>query len=131
MLAAIGLDRESVYIANVVPWRPPGNRDPAPHETAACLPFIKRQIELADPDFLVLLGKSSAHTLLETSEGILKLRGRWRPYDTGRRSIQALPTLHPAYLLRQPLQKRYAWRDFLDAEGGDRQGGAARGVIVP
>ena len=113
MLAAIGLSRESVYIANVVPWRPPGNRDPAPHETAACLPFIKRQIELADPDFLVLLGKSSAHTLLETSEGILKLRGRWRPYDTGRRVIQALPTLHPAYLLRQPLQKRYAWRDLV------------------
>jgi uracil-DNA glycosylase family 4 len=113
MLAAIGLSRESVYIANVVPWRPPGNRDPAPHETAACLPFIRRQIELADPDFLVLLGKSSAHTLLETSEGILKLRGRWRAYDTGRRTIQALPTLHPAYLLRQPLQKRYAWRDLL------------------
>ncbi len=113
MLAAVGLSRESVYIANVVPWRPPGNRDPAPHETAACLPFIKRQIELCDPDFLVLLGKASAHTLLETSEGILRLRGRWKPYDTGRRIIQALPTLHPAYLLRQPLQKRYAWRDFL------------------
>jgi uracil-DNA glycosylase family 4 len=113
MLAAIGLNRESVYIANVVPWRPPGNRDPAPHETAACLPFIKRQIELCDPDFLLLLGKSSAHTLLETSEGILRLRGRWKPYDTGRRTIEALPTLHPAYLLRQPLQKRYAWRDFL------------------
>ncbi|HET7715950.1 MAG TPA: uracil-DNA glycosylase [Bauldia sp.] len=113
MLAAIGLSRESVYIANVVPWRPPGNRDPAPHETAACLPFIRRQIELCDPDFLLLLGKASAHTLLETTEGILRLRGRWRPYDTGRRVIQALPTLHPAYLLRQPLQKRYAWRDFL------------------
>jgi DNA polymerase len=113
MLAAIDLSRESVYIANVVPWRPPGNRDPAPHETAACLPFIKRQIELSDPDFLVLLGKSAAHTLRETSEGILKLRGRWRNYDTGHRVIQALPTLHPAYLLRQPLQKRYAWRDLL------------------
>jgi DNA polymerase len=113
MLAAIGLSRETVYIANVVPWRPPGNRDPAPHETAACLPFIRRQIELADPDFLVLLGKAAAHTLLETTEGILRLRGRFRPYDTGRRVIQALPTLHPAYLLRQPLQKRQAWRDFL------------------
>jgi uracil-DNA glycosylase family 4 len=97
MLAAIGLSRETVYIANVVPWRPPGNRDPAPHETAACLPFIRRQIELCDPDFLVLLGKSSAHTLLDTTEGILKLRGRWRAYDTGKRVIQALPTLHPAY----------------------------------
>ncbi len=113
MLAAIGLSRQSVYIANIVPWRPPGNRDPAPHETAACLPFIKRQIELSDPDFLVLLGKASAHTLLETSEGILRLRGRFRSYDTGRRVIKALPTLHPAYLLRQPLQKRYVWRDLL------------------
>jgi len=125
MLAAIGLSRESVYIANVVPWRPPGNRDPAPHETAACLPFIKRQIELADPEFLVLLGKSSAHTLLETNEGILKLRGRWRPYDTGRRVIQALPTLHPAYLLRQPLQKRYAWRDLLMLKAAMDKGRAA------
>jgi uracil-DNA glycosylase family 4 len=113
MLAAIGLDRTKVYIANVIPWRPPGNRDPAPHETAMCLPFIRRQIELADPDFLVLLGKSSAHALLQTSEGILKLRGQWRPYQTGRRAIRALATLHPAYLLRQPLQKRLAWRDLL------------------
>ena len=113
MLAAIGLDRTKVYIANVIPWRPPGNRDPAPHEVAMCLPFVRRQIALADPDFLILLGKASAHTLLETSEGILKLRGRWRDYDTGTRTIRAMATLHPAYLLRQPLQKRLAWRDFL------------------
>jgi DNA polymerase len=113
MLGAIGLDRGSVYIANVIPWRPPGNRDPAPHEVAICLPFIKRQIELVDPDFLILLGKASAHTLLETSEGILKLRGRWRDYHTGKRVIRSMATLHPAYLLRQPLQKRLAWRDFL------------------
>lgn len=113
MLAAIGLDRNVVYIANVIPWRPPGNRDPAPHETAICLPFIKRQIELVDPDILILLGKASAHTLLDSSEGILRLRGRWRDYDTGRRTIRAMATLHPAYLLRQPLQKRLAWRDFL------------------
>jgi uracil-DNA glycosylase family 4 len=112
MLAAIGLDRNTVYIANVIPWRPPGNRDPAPHETAICLPFIKRQIELVDPDFLLLLGKASAHTLLDSSEGILRLRGRWRDYDTGSRTIRAMATLHPAYLLRQPLQKRLAWRDF-------------------
>jgi uracil-DNA glycosylase len=124
MLAAIGLSRQSVYIANVVPWRPPGNRDPAPHETAACLPFIRRQIELSDPDFLVLLGKAAAHTLLDTTEGILKLRGRWRPYDTGRRVIQVLPTLHPAYLLRQPLQKRYAWRDFLTLKAAMDKAGA-------
>jgi len=79
----------------------------------AGLQELVRDIQNDAVDFLVLLGKSSAHTLLETTEGILKLRGRWRPYDTGKRTIQALPTLHPAYLLRQPLQKRYAWRDFL------------------
>jgi DNA polymerase len=113
MLAAIGLSRQTVYIANVVPWRPPGNRTPTPQETGICRPFIERQIELADPDFLVLLGAPSAKELLGTDEGILRLRGRWRDYDTGGRTIKALPTLHPAYLLRQPLQKRLAWRDFL------------------
>ena len=113
MLAAIGLTRNDVYIANVVPWRPPGNRTPTPQETAACRPFIERQIELADPDFLVILGTAAAKELLDSPEGILKLRGRWREFDTGRRKIRAMATLHPAYLLRQPLQKRLAWRDFL------------------
>jgi DNA polymerase len=113
MLAAIGLTRNDVYIANVVPWRPPGNRTPTPQETAACRPFVERQIELADPDFLILLGGAAAKELLDSPEGILKLRGRWREYDTGRRTIRAMATLHPAYLLRQPLQKRLAWRDFL------------------
>ena len=113
MLAAIGLDRGSVYIANVVPWRPPGNRTPTPQETAICRPFVERQIELADPDFLILLGAASAKELLDTSEGILRFRGQWRDYDTGKRKIRAMATLHPAYLLRQPLQKRLAWRDFL------------------
>jgi DNA polymerase len=113
MLAAIGLDRTSVYIANIIPWRPPGNRDPTPQETVICLPFIKRQIELANPDVLVCLGKPSAQTLLDMKEGILKNRGRWFPFHTGTREIRALVTLHPAYLLRQPLQKRLAWRDFL------------------
>ena len=113
MLAAIGLDRTSAYIANVIPWRPPGNRTPTPQETEICRPFIARQIELADPDFLVALGGAAAKQLFQTSEGILRLRGRWRTYDTGRRTIRAMATLHPAYLLRQPLQKRLAWRDFL------------------
>lgn len=113
MLAAIGLDRSSVYIANVVPWRPPGNRTPTPQETAVCRPFIERQIELADPDVLVCLGGAAAKEILSTTEGILKLRGQWRSYDTGRRTIRAMATLHPAYLLRQPLQKRLAWRDLL------------------
>ena len=112
MLAAIGLDRSSVYIANVVPWRPPGNRTPTPQETQICLPFITRQIELADPDILVCLGGPSAQTLLGQS-GITKIRGRWFPFHTGARDIRAMPTFHPAFLLRSPLQKRFAWRDFL------------------
>ena len=113
MIEAIGLDRSKVYIANVVPWRPPGNRTPTPQETAICLPFIRRQIELADPDILVCLGQPATQTLLGTREGITKTRGRWFKFDTGTREIRAMATLHPAYLLRQPLQKRLAWRDFL------------------
>src|SRR5215204_532783 len=113
MLAAIGLDRKSVYIANVVPWRPPGNRTPTPQESSICLPFTLRQIELVDPDILVCLGGPSAQTLLSTREGITKTRGRWFPFHTGKREIRAFPTYHPAFLLRSPLQKRLAWRDFL------------------
>jgi len=113
MLAAIGLDRASVYIANVIPWRPPGNRDPSLHETEICLPFIQRQIELVDPDVLVCMGNPSAKTLLGLKEGITKTRGRWYSYNTGKREIRAMPTFHPAFLLRSPLQKRFAWRDLL------------------
>ena len=113
MLAAINLDRTSVYIANVVPWRPPGNRTPTPQETAMCRPFISRQIELANPDFLICLGAPSAAELMNNTQGILKFRGQWREFDTGTRKIRAMATLHPAYLLRQPLQKRLAWRDLL------------------
>lgn len=113
MLSAIGLDRTSSYIANIIPWRPPGNRTPTPQEAEVCLPFILRQIELADPDVLVCLGGPAAQALLGTKDGILKTRGRWFPYHTGTREIRAMATLHPAYLLRQPLQKRLAWRDFL------------------
>lgn len=116
MLAAIGIDRTSAYIANVVPWRPPGNRTPTPQETAICLPFIRRQIELANPDILVCLGGPSAQTLLGIRDGITKARGRWMEYDTGRRVIPALATFHPAYLLRTPLGKRMAWRDLLAIE---------------
>jgi uracil-DNA glycosylase family 4 len=113
MLAAIGLDRASVYIANIVPWRPPGNRTPTPQESQICLPFILRQIELADPDILVCLGGPSAQTLLGIKEGITKTRGRWFTFNAGKRGIRAMPTFHPAFLLRSPLQKRFAWRDFL------------------
>jgi uracil-DNA glycosylase len=113
MLKAIGLDRTSVYIANIIPWRPPGNRDPTPQESTICLPFIRRQIELVDPDVLVCLGKPSSAALLGLTEGIRRTRGRWMPYHTGTREIRAMPTYHPAYLLRSPLEKRHAWRDFL------------------
>ncbi|MCL4710042.1 MAG: uracil-DNA glycosylase, partial [Pseudorhodoplanes sp.] len=116
MLAAIGLDRSKVYIANIVPWRPPGNRDPSLHETAICLPFIQRQIELVNPDILICLGKPSMATLLGVSEGIRKMRGRWLVYKAGDREIPAMPTFHPAYLLRSPLEKRLAWRDFLSVK---------------
>ena len=113
MMAAIGLDRSSAYIANVVPWRPPGNRTPTPQETAICFPFIRRQIELVNPDIMVCLGGPAMQTLLAVKEGITRARGRWYPYDTGTREVRALPTFHPAFLLRSPLQKRFAWRDFL------------------
>ena len=113
MLAAIGLDRTGVYIANIIPWRPPGNRTPTPQESQICLPFIQRQIELVNPDILVCLGGPSAQTLLGIRDGITKTRGRWFTYDTGTREIRAMPTFHPAFLLRSPLQKRLAWRDFL------------------
>ncbi|HEY8439952.1 MAG TPA: uracil-DNA glycosylase [Xanthobacteraceae bacterium] len=121
MMAAIGLDRSSAYIANIVPWRPPGNRTPTPQESAMCLPFTLRQIELANPDILVCLGGPSAQTLLNVRDGILKVRGRWFPFSTGTREIRAIATLHPAYLLRQPVQKRLAWRDFLSIRQALRQ----------
>jgi DNA polymerase len=112
MIAAIGLDRSKAYIANVIPWRPPGNRTPTPQETQICLPFIQRQIELVDPDILVTLGNPSTQTLLSTREGIMKTRGRWLDYDTGSRVIRAMATFHPAYLLRSPSYKRLAWQDL-------------------
>src|SRR5436190_16109687 len=112
MISAIGLDRSSAYIANVIPWRPPGNRTPTPQETQICLPFIQRQIELVNPDVLVTLGNPSTQTLLATSEGIMRTRGKWMDYNTGTRTIRALATFHPAYLLRSPSYKRMAWQDL-------------------
>ena len=112
MISAIGLNRGNAYIANVIPWRPPGNRTPTPQETQICLPFIQRQIELVNPDVLVTLGNPSTQTLLSTREGIMKTRGRWFDYDTGTRVIRALATFHPAYLLRSPSYKRLAWQDL-------------------
>ena len=113
MIAAIGLDRSKAYIANVIPWRPPGNRTPTPQETQICLPFIQRQIELVNPDVLVTLGNPSTQTLLSTREGIMRTRGKWFDYDTGTRTIRAIATFHPAYLLRSPSYKRMTWQDLL------------------
>jgi len=112
MIAAIGLDRSKAYIANVIPWRPPGNRTPTPQETQICLPFIQRQIELVNPDVLVTLGNPSTQTLLQTREGIMRTRGKWFDYDTGTRTIRAIATFHPAYLLRSPSYKRMTWQDL-------------------
>ncbi len=113
MLAAIGLDRDTAYITNVIPWRPPGNRTPTPQETEICRPFIERHIELAEPKLIVMLGGSSAKTLMKTTNGIMRLRGRWVEIEIPGRRFAALPTLHPAYLLRQPAHKKLAWQDFL------------------
>ncbi|WP_420328604.1 uracil-DNA glycosylase [Mameliella sp.] len=109
MLAAVGLSRaESVYITNVLPWRPPQNRDPKPDEIAMLLPFLHRHIALADPDLLVIMGNTSCQALLG-KRGITRLRGNW----TEAAERPALPMLHPAYLLRNPQAKREAWTDLL------------------
>ena len=119
MLAAIGLSRasaareDSVFITNVVFWRPPGNRTPTESEATMCLPFLLRAIELQQPEFIVCLGATPALRLTGKTDGILKLRGAWLDAVIGGRRIALLPTLHPAYLLRQPAQKRLAWRDML------------------
>lgn len=113
MLSAIGLDRSLVYIANTLPWRPPGNRPPTSAEISICEPFIQRHIELVNPAVLVCLGGVASKQLLKSDLGIMKLRGRWMNYDNSGRDIAVLPLFHPAYLLRQPAQKRLAWRDLL------------------
>ncbi|MBW8639496.1 uracil-DNA glycosylase [Hoeflea sp. WL0058] len=114
MLAAIDLDRESVYITNMIPWRPPGNRTPTPFEIELCRPFIERHIALANPKIIVFLGNVSTKSMLNTTRGILSIRGSWSRYKPGDTlDIPALPTLHPAYLLRNPAHKRLSWMDFL------------------
>ncbi len=114
MLAAIGRDRDGVYITNVVAWRPPENREPTPEEVAACLPFLRRHIELVDPALIVLLGAVAVKNVMGLTDGIMRLRGRWLEYRLGSRMVPVLPTLHPAYLLRQPAQKKLAWHDLME-----------------
>ena len=117
MLNSIGLKREDVYITNVLPWRPPGNRTPTDAETAVCLPFLKRQIELVAPKIILLLGGSAANALLENTDSISRLRGHFWDYQTSKGLIiPALATFHPAFLLRNTAQKAKAWSDFLRLE---------------
>lgn len=117
MLAAIELRRDDVYIANTLYWRPPGNRTPTPEERNACLPLLMRQIELVAPRIVVPLGGPAAQTLLNQTAGITRLRGRWFDFETrpdapGGFRAPALATFHPAFLLRQPAQKKQVWQDL-------------------
>lgn len=114
MLASAKLDRSTCYICNILPWRPPGNRTPLDSEIAVCLPFLKKQIELINPDYIVVLGSSAANSALDINEPISKLRGKWLEYKNNDGTfIQALASFHPAYLLRTPAQKAKSWADFL------------------
>ena len=114
MLSHIGLNRQKVYITNVIYWRPPGNRAPTSGEIATCTPFLERQIEILAPSLILFVGGIAAKSLLSMKEGVTKLRGRVFNYATADGTqIPALVTFHPAYLLRQPLQKRFVWRDLL------------------
>lgn len=136
MLASIGLDRRHVWITNVIYWRPPGNRPPTAQEIATCLPFLHRQIELVAPRLIVSVGGIAARALFGVDEGVTRLRGRRFSYQPpqGGPTIPALVMFHPAYLLRQPAQKKLAWRDLLAIRdllretGAFPTAGAAQGV---
>jgi len=114
MLMTIGLDRASAYLTNLLPWRPPGNRSPTEEETAMLLPWLFRHVQLAKPDIVLLLGGAAAKLVLGSNDGIMKLRGHWHEIDFGDGVLRpALASLHPAYLLRSPAQKRLAFEDLL------------------
>ena len=114
MLAAAGL-ADQVFITNTVFWRPPANRTPTPDEQAICAPFVERAIALVQPKMLLLAGGASAKAMLKTSEGILSIHGQWREWSAadGSLTLPAMATLHPAFLLRQPLGKKKAWSDLM------------------
>lgn len=115
MLASIGLDRTKVYITNLIPWRPPGNRPPTTAEIEACLPLLMQHIGLINPKVIVFLGGGAAKALLKTEESITKIRGKWSQWacPSSAQSIETLPMFHPAFLLRTPTQKKRAWQDLL------------------
>lgn len=113
MLAAIGLDRTKVYITNTVPWRPPGSRPATPEEMDLCLPFLHRQVELVAPKLIMTFGGPAMQTVFKSTNGIIKMRGKWQDVSIGGHTAPALPTLHPAALLRNPSAKQQAWQDLL------------------
>ncbi|MFA5900362.1 MAG: uracil-DNA glycosylase [Hyphomicrobium sp.] len=113
MLASIGMGEESVHITNIVYWRPPGNRTPTPQEALACRPFLERQVALVRPKVVLALGGAAAKHVFDVAEGIMRVRGKWREIDMGGYKVQAMASLHPAYLLRTPAAKGMAWRDLL------------------
>lgn len=113
MLKSIGLNRADVYISNILPWRPPGNRKPSESEIALFTPFIRKHIALITPKILLLLGGSAVSALFHTNAGITKMRGHWLTYTDEKLTIDVMASFHPAFLLRTPVQKRLSWRDFL------------------
>lgn len=130
-LAAIGLTRQNFYITNIIPWRPPGNRQPTPQEAELCLPFVKRHIDLVNPDFLILVGGTAAKTLLGGREGIMRLRGAWKNYiSEAGKTMKVIAVFHPAYLLRSPGQKREFWLDLIKIKHTLREAGVdmTRGI---
>jgi uracil-DNA glycosylase family 4 len=109
MITAMGMARDEVYICNIVKCRPPKNRKPEPDEMLACRDYLEQQIAILDPVVIVALGATAVQGLLGTSEGITRMRGRWRLY---RGRVAVMPTFHPAYLLRNPAAKRHVWEDL-------------------
>ena len=118
MLKAINLDRNSVYITNVVPWRPPNNRTPSSEEILQCLPFIQKHIEIIKPSLIILLGGTAAKAILATTYGITKLRGQWHQYNNLniKKTILTRAMFHPAFLLRSPIHKKEAWEDLQEIQ---------------
>ena len=118
MLAAIDLDRTNVYITNIIPWRPPGNRQPTIKEIILCLPFVQRHIELINPKLLILLGGTAAKALLMSDSGIMRLQGKWHNYSSYglANPILTRAIFHPAFLLRSPSYKKMTWEDLLEVQ---------------
>lgn len=120
MFASVGLGEDDLYITNIVNWRPPGNRNPTQEEVATCLPLVERHIALKQPDILILAGGVSAQSLLRSTTGITRLRGKWADYalrdaagSETQTQVPVLPVFHPSYLLRRAAEKKLAWRDML------------------